>query len=110
MKITLLAIGKTEDAWLKDGTVKYLKRISHYVKFALLELPELKNTKALSQAQQKAKEAEMLLKQIGSADHVILLDESGVQLSSMAFADMFQQKDDCIGTKPCICNWRAIWL
>ena len=52
MKITLLTVGKTEDAWIKDGTDKYLKRLKHYIKFELTELTELKNTKTLRQDQQ----------------------------------------------------------
>lgn len=92
MKITLLTIGKTEDAYLKEGIEKYLKRLKHYIRFEITELPELKNTKALSKAQQKAKEAELLFKNLASTDHVILLDENGVELSSQKFADMLNKK------------------
>jgi len=92
MKITLLTIGKTEDAYLKEGIEKYLKRLKHYIRFEITELPELKNTKALSEAQQKAKEAELLFKNLASTDHVILLDENGVELSSQKFADMLNKK------------------
>ncbi|EHQ28563.1 23S rRNA (pseudouridine(1915)-N(3))-methyltransferase RlmH [Mucilaginibacter paludis] len=92
MKITLLSVGKTEDAYLKDGIDKYLKRLKHYIKFETIELPELKNTKALSQEQQKAKEAEMLLKNINTTDYVILLDEGGAQLTSVQFADLLNKK------------------
>jgi 23S rRNA (pseudouridine1915-N3)-methyltransferase len=92
MKITLLTIGKTEDAYLKEGIDKYLKRLKHYIKFEITELPELRNTKALSQDQQKAKEAELLFKNLSNTDHVVLLDENGVELSSQKFADMLNKK------------------
>jgi 23S rRNA (pseudouridine1915-N3)-methyltransferase len=92
MKITLLTVGKTEDTYLKDGIDKYLKRLKHYIKFEISELPELKNTKALSQEQQKAKEAELLFKNITSTDHVILLDEGGTELTSVQFADLLNKK------------------
>ncbi|MEO6148939.1 MAG: 23S rRNA (pseudouridine(1915)-N(3))-methyltransferase RlmH, partial [Mucilaginibacter sp.] len=68
MKITLLTVGKTEDAYLKEGIEKYVKRLKHYTKLEIAELPELKNTKALTQDQQKSKEAEMLLKKIAPLD------------------------------------------
>jgi 23S rRNA (pseudouridine1915-N3)-methyltransferase len=55
MKITFLTVGKTEDAYLKEGIDKYVKRLKHYTKLELTEIPELKNTKALSPEQQKAK-------------------------------------------------------
>jgi 23S rRNA (pseudouridine1915-N3)-methyltransferase len=92
MKITLLTVGKTEDAYLKDGTEKYLKRLKYYIKFEITELPELKNTKALSQEQQKAKEAELLFKNIATTDHVILLDEGGTEFTSVQFADLLNKK------------------
>jgi 23S rRNA (pseudouridine1915-N3)-methyltransferase len=92
MKITLLTVGKTEDAYLKDGMDKYLKRLKHYIKFEIVELPELKNTKALSEPQQKTKEAELLFKNIASTDHVILLDEAGAQYTSVQFSDLLNKK------------------
>jgi 23S rRNA (pseudouridine1915-N3)-methyltransferase len=55
MKITFLTVGKTEDAYLKDGIDKYVKRLKHYTKLEMVDLPELKNTKALTEQQQKTK-------------------------------------------------------
>lgn len=92
MKITLLIVGKTEDAYLKEGIDKYLKRLKHYVKIDIAEIAELKNTKALTQEQQKAKEAELILKRLSTLDYVILLDEKGVQLSSPQFAAYIDKK------------------
>ncbi|MDB4926926.1 23S rRNA (pseudouridine(1915)-N(3))-methyltransferase RlmH [Mucilaginibacter sp.] len=92
MKITFLTVGKTEDAYLKDGIDKYVKRLKHYTKLELVDLPELKNTKALTQEQQKAKEAELILKKISPLDHVILLDEKGMELTSKQFATYLDKK------------------
>jgi 23S rRNA (pseudouridine1915-N3)-methyltransferase len=92
MKITLLLIGKTEDAYLKEGIEKYLKRLQHYIKIDVVEIAELKNTKALTQEQQKMKEAELILKKLSATDQVILLDEKGVQLTSPQFADYLDKK------------------
>lgn len=92
MKITLLSIGKTDDAYIKEGIDKYLKRLKHYTKLELVDLPELKNTKALTQDQQKTKEAELLLKKIAPTDFVILLDEKGAEFSSSQFAAYLDKK------------------
>ena len=92
MKITFLTVGKTEDAYLKDGIEKYVKRLKHYTRLEIIELPELKNTKALTPEQQKTKEAEMILKKIGVTDHVILLDENGMELTSKQFAGYINKK------------------
>jgi len=92
MKITLLTIGKTEDHYLLEGIDLYFKRLKHYIPFKILEIPELKNTKSLSRDQQKSKEAELILKNIISTDHVILLDENGIELSSKKFAYFLNKK------------------
>src|ERR1700755_2845198 len=92
MKITFLTVGKTEDAYLKDGIDKYVKRLKHYTKLELIDLPELKNTKALTEQQQKTKEAELILKKINPLDHLILLDEKGMELSSKQFSAYLDKK------------------
>lgn len=92
MKITFLVIGKTEDSYLKDGIEKYLKRLKHYVKFELVEIPELKNTKHLSEDQQKSKEAELISKCISNTDLLVLLDENGQQYSSVQFSGFISKK------------------
>jgi 23S rRNA (pseudouridine1915-N3)-methyltransferase len=92
MKITFLTVGKTEDAYLKDGIDKYVKRLKHYTKLELVDLPELKNTKALTEQQQKTKEAELILKKISPLDHVILLDEKGMEFTSKQFAAYIDKK------------------
>ena len=92
MKITLLTIGKTEDKYLLEGLDIYLKRLKHYISFKILEIPELKGTKSLSREQQKSKEAELILKNIHSSDHVILLDEKGQEFSSKQFSTFLNKK------------------
>ena len=92
MKITFITVGKTEDAYLKEGIEKYVKRLKHYTRLTIIEIDELKNTRALTPEQQKAKEAELILKKILPLDHVILLDEKGMELSSMQFAAYIDKK------------------
>jgi 23S rRNA (pseudouridine1915-N3)-methyltransferase len=93
MKITFLTVGKTEDAYLKDGIEKYVKRLKHYTRLEITDLPELKNTKALTAEQQKTREAEMILKKIVPTDFVILLDENGSEFSSKQFANYLDKKN-----------------
>ncbi|MFA6246851.1 MAG: 23S rRNA (pseudouridine(1915)-N(3))-methyltransferase RlmH [Mucilaginibacter sp.] len=92
MKITFITVGKTEDAYLKDGIEKYVKRLKHYTKLEMTDIPELKNTKALTEEQQKNKEAELILKKITPQDHVILLDENGMEFTSVQFANYINKR------------------
>lgn len=86
MKITLIAIGKTEDKYLIEGIDKYLNRLKHYINFNLIIIPDVKNTKNLTEAQQKSKEAALILKQLNNSDVVVLLDEKGKKFSSVQFS------------------------
>jgi len=92
MKICLLAIGKTDDIYLQNGIEIYLKRIPHYISFEMKTIPDLKNSKNLSEEQQKEKEGELILQQLNSSDEVLLLDELGFEASSVDFARFLEKK------------------
>lgn len=92
MNIKLLAIGKTDDKNLHTLIEQYQKRLSFYVKFDLEVIPDIKNAKNLSEAQQKEKEGELILSKITPMDQLILLDENGKSFSSVGFSDYLQKK------------------
>jgi len=75
MKTVLIVVGKTVNQHLVAGIEDYAQRIAHYMPFEVITLPELKNTKSLSEQQQKEKEGEQILKTILPTDTVVLLDE-----------------------------------
>ena len=92
MKTLLILVGKTNDKHFQADINDYVSRISHYMPFELVVIPELKNTKSLSEEQQKSAEGEHILKQIQSSDTVVLLDEHGRELRSIEFARWLEQK------------------
>lgn len=87
MKICLLTVGKTDICWVREGLETYSSRLSHYVPFSVCEIPELKNTSALTRTQIKEREGELILKAIKPTDRVILLDERGKEYRSVEFAE-----------------------
>ena len=87
MRITLLTVGKTDIPWVREGLEMYVSRLGHYAPFSLKEIPELKGVAALSQAQIKEREGELILRQLAPSDEVILLDEHGREYRSVEFAD-----------------------
>ena len=91
MKLILLTVGKTDVSWVREGLQLYVGRLQHYVKFDLREIPELKGTSALSEELIKQKEGEMILKEAGNAE-IILLDERGNQYRSLEFASWLQDR------------------
>lgn len=92
MNIRLLAIGKTDNKSLQTLIDDYTKRLSFYVKFDLELIPDIKNVKNLSEAQQKEKEGELILSKLSATDQLILLDENGTTFSSVGFSDYLQKK------------------
>lgn len=92
MKIKILAVGKTDDKNLLILIDKYMKRLSHYLNVTLETLPDVKNSKNLSEKEQKRSEGESLLKKIQNSDHVVLLDEKGKEFKSVEFSKYLQKK------------------
>ena len=92
MKGLLIVVGKTTDKRFEAITQEYVERINHYIPFSVEVVPELKNTKGLSQNEQKEREGEAILRSLQAGDYVVLLDEHGNERSSMEFATWMQKK------------------
>ena len=92
MNIKLIAVGKTDNPALQQLISTYEKRLSYYINFELQLLPDIKNSKSLSEEQQKIKEGELILSYVEPSHHLILLDERGKEYTSIAFADDLQKK------------------
>jgi len=96
MKIELLLVGKTNGRTFIEGIDDYTKRINHYLPFTLTIIPELKNTKSLSEQQQKKAESELILRKLQPSDYVVLLDEHGKEFRSIEFAAWLQRKQHAV--------------
>ncbi|MEB2773713.1 23S rRNA (pseudouridine(1915)-N(3))-methyltransferase RlmH [Algoriphagus sp. D3-2-R+10] len=92
MQIKLIAIGKTDNKAIIALIEEYAKRLNFYIKFEFEVIPDLKNTKSLSEILQKEKEGELILKKLIASDELILLDERGKSYSSMDFSEFLQKK------------------
>ena len=91
MKTILILVGKTTDKHFAAGISDYATGISHYIPFEIITIPELKNTKSLSEQQQKTMEGELLMKQLQPSDTVVLLDEHGKEMRSIEYASWLQR-------------------
>ena len=94
MKTELILVSKTTDKHLAAGIDDYVSRICHYLPFAIIVIPELKNTKNMTEEQQKVREGELILQKIQPSDTVVLLDEHGKEFRSIEFADWLQKKQN----------------
>ena len=91
MKTILILVGKTTDKHFQAGITDYAERISHSMPVEIITSPELKNTKSLSEQQQKTMEGELIMKQLQPSDTVVLLDEHGKEMRSMEYASWLQR-------------------
>jgi len=92
LNIKLIQIGQTKQSDLDRLIKHYEKRISHFINFETRSIPDIKNTKNLSETKQKEKEAERLLQHLNTSDWIVLLDEKGKSLTSRGFAAFYQNK------------------
>ncbi len=89
MKITLAAVGKLKEKYLKDGIAEYTKRLSRFCYIEIIEVedePAPENMSRAQEAQIKAREAEKLLKRVKDSSRVIVLDVKGQSMDSEGFA------------------------
>lgn len=92
MKTVLILIGKTTNKHFVAGINDYSERINHYMPFEIKVIQEIKNTKSLTEDQQKIAEGSLILKLLQPSDTVVLLDEHGEEMRSVAFAKWLQGK------------------
>ena len=92
MEIKLIGIGKTDKTELDQLIKSYQNRLMHYVRFSFEIIPDLKNSKNLSEKLQKEKEGKIILSKISNSDRLILLDENGQEMNSVGFSNFLQKQ------------------
>ncbi len=92
MNIKLIVVGKSEEKYLREAVEIYLKRLTHYINFEIVVLPDVKNAKNMSVSELKDKEAELILKHSAKTDKVVLLDEKGKEFSSVEFSKYIEKQ------------------
>ena len=92
MKIKLIVVGKTHAKYLIQAEEEYLQRLKHYIKFEKVIVPDLKNSKNLTPIEQNRREGELIISKIEKNEEVVLLDDKGVEFTSIKFAQFINQK------------------
>ena len=92
MNIELIVVGKTDMKEVAALVDMYTKRINFYNKFNITYLPDIRNSKNLSESQQKTAEGEAILRLIDDSDRVVLLDEKGTEFRSVEYAEWLQKR------------------
>tara|TARA_B100001093_G_C26860105_1_gene1029647 strand:+ start:9539 stop:10006 length:468 start_codon:yes stop_codon:yes gene_type:complete len=90
MKISILAIGRTDEDAIKTLIDKYSKRLGRFCQFEFKTVADVNRKQPVEQ--QKKKEAEIFLRHIKKNQHIILLDEKGKMFSSIEFSNWIAKK------------------
>ncbi|HGR3584419.1 TPA: 23S rRNA (pseudouridine(1915)-N(3))-methyltransferase RlmH [Streptococcus pneumoniae] len=94
MKIKVVTVGKLKEKYLKDGIAEYLKRISRFAKFEMIELSDEKTPDKASESEnQKILEIEgqRILSKIADRDFVIVLAIEGKTFFSEEFSKQLEE-------------------
>jgi len=83
VKIRVLWVGKTQEAWIRLGIDEYAARIRRY---APLEIAEAREEKGAACEVMRDREGERLAKLVPRSARIVLLDEHGDGMTSPEFA------------------------
>lgn len=95
MNISIIAVGKLKEKYLKMAIEEYAKRLSRYAKLEIIELQDEKtpeNASDKEEEQIREKEGNLILSKIKDNSFVIALDLNGKQLTSVEFSKFIE---DC---------------
>ena len=92
MKIQLWNIGKAHESYIQQGAEDFTKRINKYFASEWMIMPSPKNAAVMKEDELKKNEAKIILSFLEDADFLILLDESGKQITSAELANFIQQR------------------
>lgn len=94
MNISVIAVGKVKEKYLKQGMEEYLKRLSAYAKVEIIEVADEKAPETLSESeteQVKQKEGERILAKLHPDTYVIALAIEGKMQTSEQFSAHLDQ-------------------
>ena len=92
MNIELIVVGKTDSREVETLVAMYTKRVNHYCKFSITTIADVRNTRNMAASRQKQLEGEAIMKLLGEGDYLVLMDERGLQYTSMEYAQWLQKR------------------
>lgn len=93
MKVTIIAVGKLKEAYLRDACAEYTKRLSAYAKVNVIEINEYRcsdNPSPAEIATVLEQEGKAIAARIPKGSYVIPLCIEGKQLSSEEFSQKLE--------------------
>lgn len=98
-RVSVIAVGKLKDPWLREGFAEYQKRLAAYCQLSVIEVPEYRLPDDPSPAQIErglAEEGRAILDRAGKTPFAALCIE-GKALSSPALARFLEERQQAAG-------------
>lgn len=86
MHIRLIAVGDRQPAWVDDAVATFVARLPGNWRFRIDELPTARRNKGESAGRAVAAESRSIVDRLGASEQLVLLDETGRQLTSALLA------------------------
>ncbi len=93
LQITILMVGKTREAFIRDGLAFYQKRLKPLVHLGLKSVREEKEGGGLTPEALKSREGERLRAQIPPKAYAVALDPKGRELTTEEFAAWLSRRE-----------------
>jgi len=93
MNITIVAVGKIKEPYLKQARDEYKKRLGRYCSLDIIEVPDEKAPQSLSRKDEVLimdKEGEKILSKLPTESYVIALERKGVTMTSEELANKME--------------------
>ena len=94
MNATILCVGKLKEKWQQEGCNEYLKRLSRYGKYEIIQLDDLREPENASAAQIKQimdKEGKAILARIKPTDRIIAMCIKAKAPDSVGLSELMQK-------------------
>lgn len=94
IKVTIIAVGKLKEKYLKDACSEYLKRLSSYSKVNIIEINEERCSDSPSPNEiesVKQKEGERIIAKIPKGSYVVPMCIEGCEMSSIEFSESIEK-------------------
>lgn len=85
--ISIIAVGKIKEKYIKEGINDYLKRLSKYTKVELIEVADV----SFDEIKTLKTEAESILKKINTKSFIITLEIDGKELNSIELSNLIDK-------------------
>jgi 23S rRNA (pseudouridine1915-N3)-methyltransferase len=92
MKISILALGRTETPYIDTGIKDYHSRIRKYFDTEFQEIPAPKYKSSDPTEERQKQESALIKRHIRAGDYFVLLDEKGKEFSSREFSGFISRR------------------